>query len=80
MKLVTLEEWAAEHFRTPPSINTLRRWARDGCIIPAPVKHGRSYYVRPDAEYSSQEPAKRSAPGDSLISRIKSARHGTKAA
>ncbi|MFX7724215.1 excisionase, partial [Acinetobacter baumannii] len=25
MKLVTLEEWAAEHFRTPPSINTLRR-------------------------------------------------------
>ncbi|WP_134549816.1 excisionase, partial [Pseudomonas aeruginosa] len=68
MKLVTLEEWAAEHFRTPPSINTLRRWARDGCIIPAPVKHGRSYYVSQDAEYSSQEPAKRSAPGDSLIS------------
>lgn len=80
MSLVTLDEWAADHFRTPPSQNTLRKWAREGRIAPAPVKHGRSYYVESDAQYN--EPAKLPAPlpGGSLISRIESARHGAKAA
>jgi hypothetical protein len=80
MSLMTLEEWAGDHFRTPPSPNTLRKWAREGRIAPAPVKHGRSYYVESDAQY--HEPAKLPTPlpGGSLISRIETARHGTKAA
>ncbi|WP_110949890.1 excisionase [Pseudomonas bohemica] len=80
MPKMTLEEWAADQFRTPPTQNTLRRWAREGRIAPAPVKHGRSYYVEADAYYSEPEkPAERIA-GGSLISRIEKARHGTKAA
>jgi predicted site-specific integrase-resolvase len=79
MSKVTLDEWASDHFRTPPSANTLRTWAREGRISPAPVKHGRSYYVEQDACYS--EPERQPIPkGMSLISRIESARHGTKAA
>lgn len=79
MSKVTLEEWAADQFRTPPSPNTLRKWAREGCISPAPVKHGRSYYVEAEACY--REPVRHEIPkGISLISRIESARHGAKAA
>lgn len=77
---VTLEEWAREHFRTPPSSNTLRRWARDGLITPAPVKHGRSYYVDDDACYREPEPLPRPPAGGSLLNRIESARHGSQAA
>lgn len=80
MSLVTLEEWASEHFRTPPSMNTLRKWAREGCITPRPVKHGRSYYVQQDATYEAPEAPARVPPASSLISRIESARHGAKAA
>lgn len=80
MSLVTLEEWAGDHFRTPPSLNTLRKWARDGRIAPAPVKHGRSYYVESDAKYYEPEKQPQRIPGGSLISRIESARHGAKAA
>lgn len=59
MALLTLDEWASEHFRTPPSSGTLRKWAREGRISPAPVKHGRSYYVEPGAHYI--EPSKHQA-------------------
>lgn len=52
-KLITLEAWAAATYgKSSPHINTLRRWARDAMIVPAPEKHGRTYYVRPDAKYS----------------------------
>jgi hypothetical protein len=80
MPLVTLEEWAGDHFRTPPSANTLRKWARDGRIMPAPVKHGRSYYVESDAHYSEPDKCTARIVGTTLISRIESARHGAKAA
>lgn len=51
-KLITLEAWAsATYGEASPHINTLRRWARDAMIVPAPEKHGRTYYVRPDAQY-----------------------------
>lgn len=51
-KLVTLEDWAkATYGERPPGIATLRRWARDARIYPAAVKHGRTYFVQPDAEY-----------------------------
>lgn len=51
-KLITLEAWAAATYgEASPHINTLRRWARDALIVPAAEKHGRTYYVRPDAQY-----------------------------
>lgn len=51
-KLITLEAWAQQTYgEHAPSIPTLRRWARDARIHPAPEKHGRSYFVRPDARY-----------------------------
>lgn len=50
-KLLTLLQWAAEKYETPPSLRTLRRWTQQGCIYPAPELHGREYKVRPDAVY-----------------------------
>lgn len=70
MKL-SLEKWAEANFDPTPTINTLRRWAREGRIFPAPVKHGRSYYVEPDAQYIEQ---------GTLAGRIVRDRHGAKAA
>jgi hypothetical protein len=49
---ITLEEWASEKFgERAPHIGTLRRWARDGKIYPAPRKVGRDWLVRPHADY-----------------------------
>ncbi|NMY07623.1 excisionase [Pseudomonas veronii] len=80
MAKVTLDEWAAAEFKTPPSPNTLRKWAREGRIAPAPVKHGRSYYVESDAHYQEPiKPAHRTT-GGSLISRIMRDCHGAQAA
>lgn len=51
-KLLTLEEWAASVFGAhPPHIATLRRWARESLIFPAPQLLGRSYYVLSTARY-----------------------------
>ncbi|MGG7670041.1 excisionase [Yersinia sp. J1] len=51
-KLLTLEEWAAETYRSKcPTTQTLQRWARGGNIYPAPEKHGREYRVKPGAIY-----------------------------
>lgn len=50
-KKITLEAWAAERYTPPPSIHTLRRWARECRIFPLPEKIGRTYYVDPDARY-----------------------------
>lgn len=80
MPKVTLDEWASDQFRTPPSRDTLRKWAREGRIAPAPVKHGRSYYVEADAHYSEPEKPAERVTGGSLLSRIERARHGAKAA
>lgn len=40
MKL-SLEKLAEANFDPVPTLNTLRRWAREAKIFPAPVKHGR---------------------------------------
>jgi predicted site-specific integrase-resolvase len=80
MPKMTLEEWATEQFKTPPSMNTLRTWAREGRIFPTPVKHGKRYYVDSDACYRETDKQERIPLGGSLISRIESARHGAKAA
>lgn len=72
-RLITLERWAEGTYGADaPHINTLRRWARDALIFPAPEKHGRTYYVRPDARYvdcraSVPTPAAR---GTRLVDRI----------
>lgn len=50
--LLTLESWARQTYgEAAPSLATLRRWARDCLIYPTPEKHGRAYFVRPDAQY-----------------------------
>jgi predicted site-specific integrase-resolvase len=54
--LLTLTAWAQVRYgAAAPSLATLRRWARDGLIYPAPTKHGRAYFVRPDAQYLDAE-------------------------
>ncbi|KPB75935.1 Excisionase [Pseudomonas syringae pv. maculicola] len=44
------------------------------------MKHGRSYYVEAEAQYSEPEKPVVRITGGSLISRIESARNGPKAA
>lgn len=44
MKLL-LTEWAAKNYSPPPSLFTLRRWARAGEIYPPPEKVGKSWMV-----------------------------------
>jgi hypothetical protein len=51
---VTLEAWAASQFDPPPSERTLRRWVKDGNIVPAPILVGRRYYVQKDAKHISE--------------------------
>ncbi len=49
---VSLERWAEIHYgEDAPTPATLRAWARQGKILPPPVKHGRSYRVSPEARY-----------------------------
>lgn len=74
MTKLTLAEWAADHFKTPPSPNTLRKWAREGCITPKPVKHGRNYYVEANSHYLEPEKIVRRTPGGTLIERVEAAR------
>lgn len=51
-KLVTLEAWARAKFgEHSPNKDTLRRWARETKIHPAPQKIGRTYLVLETAEY-----------------------------
>lgn len=51
MAKITLTAWAARQFDPAPCENTLRIWARNGRIIPAPMKIGRTYYVEPTAQH-----------------------------
>jgi len=48
---ILLTAWATRNFDPPPSINTLRQWARTGQIVPAPVKVGRAWMVEENAQY-----------------------------
>ncbi|QNB10892.1 excisionase [Paraburkholderia tropica] len=46
-----MEVWARQVFgEHAPSIQTLRRWARNGKILPAPRKIGRAFYCTPTAQ------------------------------
>ncbi|HIE1217543.1 TPA: excisionase [Serratia marcescens] len=51
LQMLTLEEWAAERYRSkPPSLNTLRRCAKEGHFIPPALKEGKLWRMRVDAE------------------------------
>lgn len=53
VKRVRLETWLAQTYgNDAPDIATARRWCRDGKIYPRPEKHGRAYYVHPEARYT----------------------------
>ncbi|QGF96667.1 excisionase [Pseudomonas sp. CFSAN084952] len=72
MKMITLKAWASLNFDPVPSVNTVRRWARDGLLFPAPTKHGRSYYINPDARYVPVD--KCPVPRGNLLERVHAAR------
>lgn len=51
-RLITLQAWAeAIYGDAAPKAPTLCAWAKGGKIIPAPQKHGRAYFVAPEARY-----------------------------
>ena len=51
-KLLTLETWASMRYPdSTPTIRTLRRWVKEGRIQPQPIRHGKLYRVRDDAQY-----------------------------
>ena len=51
LQMLTLEEGAAEKFRSnPPSVSTLRRYAKQNLFCPPAMKQGRLWRVREDAE------------------------------
>lgn len=66
-ELLQLEEWAAGHFKTPPSLWTLRRMAREGYFDPPAIKIGKAYYVRADVQVV--DPTRR----PSLVQRLRRA-------
>lgn len=52
-KLLKLSSWLTSTYKEndAPSIRTARHWARSGLIEPKPEKHGRDYFVHPNARY-----------------------------
>jgi hypothetical protein len=49
--VITLQEWNAQQFNGRYTINTLRAWARNGYISPAPHKVGKDWLVTESAQY-----------------------------
>lgn len=54
MTKITLMAWAAKQFDPPPAERTIRLWVREGRIVPAPLKIGRTYYVEPTARHIAE--------------------------
>ena len=51
IQMLTLEEWATDKYRSnPPSVSTLRRYAKKNLFCPPAMKQGRLWRVREDAE------------------------------
>ncbi|GCG29138.1 phage excisionase [Escherichia coli] len=51
LQMLTFEEWATEKYRSnPPSVSTLRRYAKQNLFCPPAMKQGRLWRVREDAE------------------------------
>lgn len=75
-RFIPLKEWARQTYGdSAPCSNTLYAWVRDSKIYPAPEKHGRTFFVSPEAVYS---PCGRPMP--SLVQRAfgngKASKHG----
>jgi hypothetical protein len=59
VKLIPLQEWAKSTYGdAAPCVGTLRRWAREDKISPPAEKHGREYFVAPDAHYAANDGTK----------------------
>lgn len=56
-KLLSLPLWAERRFDPPPAERTLRRWAKAGQIVPAPLKIGKTWYVQPTALHIAEATA-----------------------
>jgi hypothetical protein len=55
-RLIPLQQWAKLTYGdAAPCSNTLRKWARGDKIMPPAEKHGRGYFVTPDARYATPE-------------------------
>lgn len=52
-RFLKLSSWLSQTYKDKdaPSIRTARLWARSGLIEPKPEKHGRDYFVHPNARY-----------------------------
>lgn len=51
-KLITLKSWAISIYGdAAPKMPTLYKWAKKALIYPVPQKHGRDYFVDPEARY-----------------------------
>jgi len=64
--LIPLTDWAARRYARPPTIDTLRRWVREGQIHPPPERAGRLYQVDEHAVRITQQ-----APRQSLVERMR---------
>jgi len=71
-RLITLELWVERTYGGAVTIATARRWCREHRILPAPEKHGRTYFVQPNARYTDPY----APPRGRLMERI----HGTPSA
>ena len=54
MSKLTLKEWAARNYHTPPCAKTLRHWVKRGWIQPVPFREGRPYWVDAKAKFVGQ--------------------------
>ena len=62
-KLISLRAWAKRVYGDEaPAQTTLRKWARTAQIEPIPQKHGREYFVEPDARYRAAAERNEAAP------------------
>jgi hypothetical protein len=72
-RLISLDRWRALTYGDDPRapcLQTVYRWCRAGKIQPPPEKHGRAYFLDPDARYTDRpEPTPDQRP--SLIERIR---------
>ncbi len=70
---VTLTAWAAARYDPVPSLWTLRRWAREHELHPAPELVGKTYYVEENARRLTAPPsaAPSPAPKPTLVERLK---------
>lgn len=68
-KLIRLDVWLVATYGNAIALDTAYRWVKAGKIQPPPQKHGRAYFVHPEAVYTDR-PAEPGDP-DTLLDRIR---------